>query len=273
MDTKKDKRDFSIQAIISDMLHAPGFCFNREQFLRTEFKRFYSQEIIDKIIMSTPANIGVPPEVIEEIVKPLLKRDISGSRRFYFKSRFEDIYQTCYKGHNCILGFDPNVNIQPSFMMHSFLPRFFEDSMLRFCRELLCILQILFYIYGLQQININDKDTSCNSEILNFFIIAMGVVQGDAEARENFISIITLLRENNTSQQIIKEEMVEKIPHALPRMIAKRLEKILKEKFTSFIIPLNDSRIPCCKNISDCLKLELYYPQYIQTLRENRSLI
>lgn len=65
------RRDFSIQAILSEMLHTPDVCFNREQFLRAEFKRFYPQDIIDKIVISNPANVGVPPEVIEEILKPL----------------------------------------------------------------------------------------------------------------------------------------------------------------------------------------------------------
>lgn len=61
-DSEPVKRwDFSIQAVLSEMLHTPDVCFNREQFLRAEFKRFYPQDIIDKIVISNPANVGVPP--------------------------------------------------------------------------------------------------------------------------------------------------------------------------------------------------------------------
>ena len=257
MDTKKDKRDFSIQAIISDMLHAPGFCFNREQFLRTEFKRFYSQEIIDKIVMSNPADVGVPPEVIEEIIKPLRSQRLVGNCFSEFKYM---TYEAPYRaiGGLCIL---------------ASLPVWWKREMLEFCKELLYAIQILIYIYGLPQINVENKDNKLNDEILKFFIINIGVMLGSIEAKEKFISIINILRENDVNLQIIKEATRDKIPHSLFRKIIRQTEKTLKAKFTSFGGPMQISCVPYCKDINDCLKLELYYPKYIQTLRENRSLI
>lgn len=276
MDTKENKNDFNIQAIIGDMLHEPGFLFNREQFLRAEFHRFYPQDIIDKIVISNPANVGVPPEVIEEILKPLFWGNTFKGYLSMFNYKFEYIYQTCYKHKTEILGeefwFDSPFDC--GIFIHSFFPIFYEDDMLRFCRELLCILQVLIYLYGLQQININNNDTSYNSEILNFFIIGMGAAMlEDAEAKEEFMSIIALLRKNNTHQQIIKGLMIDRNSHILSRKIAARLKKILKKNYISHYTPYDMSSPFFCKNIADCLKLELYYPQYIQTLRENRCLI
>lgn len=254
MDTKENKNDFNIQAIIGDMLHEPGFLFNREQFLRAEFHRLYPQDIIDKIVISNPANAGVPPEVIEGILMPLFnltplfRNNTCRGHLSMFNYKFEYIYQTCYKH----------------------IPESLEER-LRFCRELLCILQILLYLYGLQQININNNDTSYNSEILNFFIISMGAMLEYAEAKEEFISIIALLRENNTHQQIIKELMIDRNSHILSRKIAARLEKMLKENYISHYALYDMSSPFYCKNIADCLKVELYYPQYFQALRERIS--
>lgn len=277
MDTKENKNNFNIQAIIGDMLHEPGFLFNREQFLRAEFSRFYPQDIIDKIVISNPANVGVPPEVIEEILNPLFCRDSFRGRLSLFYYEFEYIHQTCYKDIPEILekrvwDIDPYIDDTP--WIPTFIRRFHKEAMLRFCRELLCILQVLIYLYGLQQININNNDTSYNSKILNFFIIGMGAAMlKNTEAKEEFMSIIALLRKDNTHQQIIKELMIDRDSHFLSRKTAARLEKILKENYTFHDLPYDRSSPSYCKNISDCLKLELYYPQYIQTLRKNRGLI
>lgn len=268
------RRDFSIQAILSEMLHTPDVCFNREQFLRAEFKRFYPQDIIDKIVISNPANVGVPPEVIEEILKPL-----------FVCPTFTGCLSGFKYGFNLYNGFEYIYKIDDiSGCLLSIVPRWQRDEMLDFCRGSLVILQIFIYIYGLQQIDINNNDTS-NFEIINFFIISMLVMlelenlecvnaYEKDEVKNIFLSILNTLRKRDTCQQIIKEVMADEISHDSSRKMAKWLEQRLINMFTSYsTINMLDFGTFHRKIINDCLKLELYYPQYIQTLRENRSLI
>lgn len=68
--------------------------------------------------------------------------------------------------------------------------------------------------------------------------------------------------------------MADEISHDSSRKMAKWLEQRLINMFTSYsTIDMWNFGAFHRKIINDCLKLELYYPQYIQTLRENRSLI
>ncbi len=291
MGTKENKIDFNIQAILSEMLHTPGICFSREQFLRAEFKRFYPQDIIDKIVISNPANVGVPPEVIDEIIKPIFEYSLFSECLFRFKYEF-DIWQPNkrYDFDSCIFSSENEG--------HSFLcidpprSRWHEKAMLDFCRGSLFILQILIYIYGLQQIDINNDDT-LNSEILNLFIVGILAMLEDTKTRqmykeyaaiETFVSIIDILRKReliinmlrnkDLHRQIIKEVTIYKISDGLSRRMTKRLERLLKKTFMCYCPEAPRSYYTLYrKDISDRLKLELYYPQYIQTLRENRSLI
>lgn len=140
----------TIEDVIIMALKFPGIKINRAEFIKKEFSKYCSEDVINNIIASTPLKAGVSKDVVDKIATDVIQ--------------YERI---------CVSEISTALSIPGGVAMIATLP----TDIAQYYGYMLRATQKLLHLYGFQEIDVNDGQL-LDSATMNTLIICMGVMYG-----------------------------------------------------------------------------------------------
>lgn len=229
-----------IEDIIILGLRTPGIGINRTDFLKKEFSRKYSKEIIEKAIETTPLNAGISLEEINLIADNVI------------------IFE-----RNCVSGISTALGAPGGVAMAATIPA----DIIQYYGYMLRTAQKLMYLYGFPEIDINEKGQTFDTETLNLLIVCLGVMYGVAGAN-NAIKAMAKALAVGVEKKLINTALTKGTIYPIVKSVAKWFGvKMTKEVFAGFFkkaIPVVGGVIgggitfisfkPCCDKLKKSLQ-------------------
>ena len=255
MDANGDGK-VDIEDIIILGLKTPGIRVDRDSFLSKEFAKYYSQEIIDKAIHTTPSQAGIPLEDVNKIADDVIK--------------FE---RTCVTGISAVLGTPGGA------AMAATIPA----DIIQYYGYMIRVAQKLMYLYGFPAVNVEEEGQKFDSETLNILIICLGVMYGVAGAN-NAIKAMAKALAVGVEKKLINTALTKGSIYPIIKSVAKWFGvKMTKEVFAGFFkkaIPIAGGVLgggityvsfkPCCNKLKRSLQeTKLSNPNHKDTEEEN----
>ena len=255
MDVNGDGK-VDIEDIIIAGLKTPGVGINRADFLKKEFSRNHSEEIIKEAIEKSPLKAGITIEEINLVADNVIK--------------FE---RTCVTGISTALGTPGGVG------MIATIPA----DIIQYYGYMLRVAQKLMYLYGFPEINVNEKCQTFDSETLNLLIVCLGVMYGVAGAN-NAIKAMAKALAVGVEKKLINTALTKGTIYPIVKSVAKWFGvKMTKEVFAGFFkkaIPVVGGVVgggitfvsfkPCCEKLLKSLQdTALSNPNYESVEEEN----
>ncbi len=247
---------FDIEDVIVMGLRTPGIKISREQFLKKELKKKFSEEVIEKAIETNPCKAGIEVKEIDKIADQVIK--------------FE---------RNCVSGISAVLSAPVGPAMAVTIP----TEIVQYYGYMLRATQKLMYLYGFPEINVEEKEDTFDSETINILIVCLGTMYGVAGANKA-IKVMA----NGLGQGMGKKFMranVQKTIYPIIKNILKwfnfSLTKEVSKKAIENAVPVVGMVIggtitfatfkPCCDRLKKSLQNTiLSNPNYI---KENEDVI
>lgn len=255
MDVNGDGQ-IDIEDIIIMGLRTPGICISRTDFIKKEFSRKYSEEILEKAIASTPLNAGISLEEINLIADNVIK--------------FE---------RNCVSGISTVLGVPGGAAMAATIPA----DIIQYYGYMLRAAQKLMYLYGFPEIDINEEGQTFDTETLNLLIVCLGVMYGVAGAN-NAIKAMAKALSVGVEKKLINTALTKGTIYPVVKSVAKWFGvKMTKEVFAGFFkkaIPVIGGVVgggitfvsfkPCCDKLKKSLQdTALSNPNHKEIAEEN----
>lgn len=236
---QNDDGELTIEDVIIAGLKFPGIKIKRDIFLKKEFSRYYSNEVVDKIIAYTPAYANVPLDIVDRIANDVIQ---------YERIR--------------VSGISTALSIPGGVSMVATLP----VDIAQYYGYMLRAAQKLLYLYGFPEINLQDEQL-LDSATMNTIIICMGVMYGVAGANTALKTIAKALGKG-VEKKLINTALTKGTIYPIVRSVAKWFNvRMTKEVFAGFFkktIPVVGGVIgggityatfkPCCEKLKNTLK-------------------
>ena len=241
-------------------LKVPGIRINRADFLQSELRKNYPQEVIDDAIANNPLHAKIPPAVIDKIADEVIKYE-----------------RACVSGISAALGAPGGV------AMVATIPA----DIAQYYGYMLRATQKLLYLYGFPEIDTEEKGQKFDSETMNILIICMGVMYGAAGAN-NALKAMAKALAAGVEKQLLKKALTKGTIYPIVKSVAKWFSvKMTKEVFAGFFkkaIPVVGGVIgggitfisfkPCCDKLKASLQnTMLSNPDYCPTEEEDDLII
>ncbi len=254
MDVNGDGR-VDIEDIIILGMRIPGIRIRRDEFLRKELKKNYSENVIQNAILHNPANAGITVEGIDKIANEVINYE-----------------RVCVSGISAALGAPGGA------AMIATIPA----DITQYYGYMLRATQKLLYLYGFPEINTDDNGQTFDSETLNILIICMGVMYGVAGAN-NAIKGIAKALAVGVERQLMKKALTKGTLYPIVKNVSKWFGvKMTKDVFAGFFkkaIPLVGSVIgggltfisfkPCCVKLKDSLRYTMLSNPDAEDIKDN----
>lgn len=196
-----------IEDIISLGLRIPGIKVDRRDFLQRELQKNYSQDIIDKAIMTNPAKAKIPAHEIDKIANEVIKYE-----------------RTCVSGISAALG------IPGGIAMAATIP----TDIAQYYGYMLRASQKLMYLYGFPEIDVEDKAHHFDSETLNLLIICLGVMYGVQGANSALKSLAVALGKG-VEKQLLNRALTKGTIYPIVKRVSKWFGvRMTKQVFAGF---------------------------------------
>ena len=229
----------TIEDIIIMALKIPGIKINREEFLKKEFSRYYSDDVVRNIVEKNPSYANIPIKTVDKIAK-----DVIQSERL------------------CVSGISTALSVPGGFAMVATLP----TDIAQYYGYMIRAMQKLLYLYGFPEIDTTDGQL-LDSATMNTLIICMGVMYGVAGANTALKSMAKALG-LGVEKKLINTALTKGTIYPIVKSVAKWFNvKMTKEVFAGFFkksIPVVGGVIgggityatfkPCCERLKDTLK-------------------
>ena len=229
----------TIEDVIIMALKFPGIKINRAEFIKKEFSKYCSEDVINNIIASTPLKAGVSKDVVDKIATDVIQ--------------YERI---------CVSGISTALSIPGGVAMIATLP----TDIAQYYGYMLRATQKLLYLYGFQEIDVNDGQL-LDSATMNTLIICMGVMYGVAGANTALKSMAKALG-LGVEKKLINTALTKGTIYPIVKSVAKWFNiRMTKEIFAGFFkksIPFVGSIIcggityatfkPCCERLMTTLQ-------------------
>lgn len=229
-----------IEDVIILGMRTPGIRINRDEFLKKELSKKFSNEVIDDAVKFNPAHAGITVEDIDKIVDEVIK--------------FE---RTCVSGISAALGTPGGA------MMIATIPA----DIIQYYGYMLRAAQKILYLYGFPEINTDENELTFDSETVNIFILCMGVMYGAAGAN-NAIKGIAKALGTGVEKQLMNKALTKGTIYPIVKSISKWFGvKMTKDVFAGFFkkaIPVVGGIIgggltfatfkPCCIKLKNSLR-------------------
>ena len=236
---QNDDGELTIEDVIIAGLKFPGIKIKRDIFLKKEFSRYYSNEVVDKIIAYTPAYANIPLDIVDRIANDVIQ---------YERIR--------------VSGISTALSIPGGVSMVATLP----VDIAQYYGYMLRAAQKLLYLYGFPEINLQDEQL-LDSATMNTIIICMGVMYGVAGANTALKTIAKALGKG-VEKKLINTALTKGTIYPIVRSVAKWFNvRMTKEVFAGFFkktIPVVGGVIgggityatfkPCCEKLKNTLK-------------------
>lgn len=245
----------TIEDVIILGLKVPGVKINRSEFIKKEFSKYYSKEIIDNIIKYNPAHENIPINQISKIADDVIQ---------YERLR--------------VSGISTALSAPGGFAMVATLP----TDIAQYYGYMLRATQKLLYLYGFPELDIKSQQL-LDSETINTLIVCMGVMYGVAGANTALKSMAKALGVG-VEKKLINKALTKGTIYPIVKSVAKWFNvRMTKEVFAGFFkktIPIIGGIIggsitylsfkPCCEKLKATLEnTKLSNPKYIETLEES----
>ena len=229
----------TIEDVIIMGLKIPGIRINRSEFLRKEFSKNYSEEVVENIIQYNPAHENISSDAIEKIANDVIQ--------------YERL---------CVSGISTALSAPGGFAMVATLP----TDIAQYYGYMLRAMQKLLYLYGFPEIDIKENQI-LDSETMNTIIICMGVMYGVAGANTALKSMAKALG-LGVEKKLINKALTKGTIYPIVKSVAKWFNvRMTKEIFAGFFkksIPVVGGLIgggitylsfkPCCEKLKNTLK-------------------
>ena len=252
--------EIDIEDVIIMGLKVPGIRIDRANFLQSELKKNYPQEVIDDAIAHNPLHAKIPPEAIDRIADEVIKYE-----------------------RNCVSGISAALGAPGGIAMAATIPA----DIAQYYGYMLRATQKLLYLYGFPEIDTEEKGQKFDSETMNILIICMGVMYGAAGAN-NALKAMAKALAAGVEKQLMKQALTKGTIYPIVKSVAKWFSvKMTKEVFAGFFkkaIPVVGGVIgggitfvtfkPCCDKLKASLQnTMLSNPNYQPTADEDDLVI
>lgn len=238
MDVNGDGQ-IDVEDLIVMGLRVPGIRISREEFLKGEFKKDFSQDVINDIVENNPAHAKISPEIIDKHADDVIQ--------------FE---------RTCVSGISAALSAPGGVAMAAAVPA----DIAQYYGYMLRAAQKLLYLYGFPEIDMTEKGRKFDAETLNILTLCLGVMYGVAGANNALKSVARALG-TGVQKQMMKQALTKGTVYPIVKSISKWFGvRMTKEVFTGFFkhaIPVVGGVIgggltyisfkPCC----DKLKISL----------------
>ena len=228
----------TIEDVIIMGLKIPGIKINRSEFLKKEFSKKYTGEVVENIIKFNPAHENISLDVIDKIADDVIQ--------------YERL---------CVSGISTALSAPGGFAMVATLP----TDIAQYYGYMLRATQKLLYLYGFPEIDVKDEQL-LDSGTMNTLIICMGVMYGVAGAKTALKSMAKALG-LGVEKKLIHTALTKGTIYPIVRSVAKWFNvRMTKEIFAGFCkksIPVVGGLIgggltylsfkPCCEKLKDAL--------------------
>lgn len=228
----------TIEDVIIMGLKIPGIRINRSEFLKKEFSKNYSEEVVEQIIQYNPAHENISLDVIDKIADDVIQ--------------YERL---------CVSGISTALSAPGGFAMVATLP----TDIAQYYGYMLRAMQKLLYLYGFPEIDIKENQI-LDSETMNTIIICMGVMYGVAGANTALKSMAKALG-LGVEKKLINKALTKGTIYPIVKSVAKWFNvRMTKEIFAGFFkksIPVVGGLIgggitylsfkPCCEKLKNTL--------------------
>ena len=228
----------TIEDVIIMGLKIPGIKINRSEFLKKEFSKKYTGEVVENIIKFNPAHENISLDVIDKIADDVIQ--------------YERL---------CVSGISTALSAPGGFAMVATLP----TDIAQCYGYMLRATQKLLYLYGFPEIDVKDEQL-LDSGTMNTLIICMGVMYGVAGAKTALKSMAKALG-LGVEKKLIHTALTKGTIYPIVRSVAKWFNvRMTKEIFAGFFkksIPVVGGLIgggltylsfkPCCEKLKDAL--------------------
>ena len=228
-----------LEDIIILGLRTPGIKIKRSEFLKKELMRNYSEDVIKKVIETTPAKAGITVEEINKIADEIIKYE-----------------------RNCVTGISAALGAPGGAAMAATL----SADVIQYYGYMLRATQKLMYLYGFPEINVEEKGQVFDSETMNILIICFGVMYGVAGAN-SAIKVMAAGLAKGISKKIMSTALTKGTLYPIVKSIAKwfgvKMTKKLLAGAVSKSLPVVGAVVgggitfvsfkPCCDKLKDSL--------------------
>ena len=235
---KNGDGQITIEDVIIMGLKIHGIRINRSEFLKKEFSKNYSEEIVEQIIQYNPAHENISLDVIDKIADDVIQ--------------YERL---------CVSGISTALSAPGGFAMVATLP----TDIAQYYGYMLRAMQKLLYLYGFPEIDIKENQL-LDSGTMNTLIICMGVMYGVAGANTALKSMAKALG-LGVEKKLINKALTKGTIYPIVKSVAKWFNvRMTKEIFAGFFkksIPVVGGLIgggitylsfkPCCEKLKNTL--------------------
>ena len=247
--------EIGIDDIIIAAVKTPGISVSRSAFLRKELFKHYADEAVEKAILTTPANAGISPDIIDKIADDVIKYE-----------------------RNCVSGISAALGAPGGMAMAATVPA----DIIQYYGYMLRTTQKLLYLYGFPEIESDENGLKLDSATTNEIILCLGIMNGVAGAN-NAIKAMAHALANGVQKQLMNKALTKGAFFPIVKSIVKWFGiNLTKSIYTGAIkkaIPVVGGVVgggitylsfkPCCIRLKDALKdTRLSNPNYQPTEEE-----
>lgn len=248
--------ELGIEDIIILAVKTPGVHISRAAFLQKELFKNHPQDVIDKAIVTTPAQAGISPKEIAKIADNVIALE-----------------------RNCVSGISVALGAPGGWAMAATIPA----DILQYYGYTLRATQKLLYLYGFPEIDVGEDGLQLDSETINAIIMCLGVMNGVAGAN-NAIKGMAKALAIGVEKKLLNMALTKGAFYPLVKSILKWFGiKLTKSVFAGFFkkaIPIVGGVIgggltflafkPCCYRLKDALQdTMLSNPHHVSTPEED----
>lgn len=220
-------------------LRIPGVHIEREEFLRKQFMKNYSNDVIQDAIKFNPAHAGITVEEIDNIADQVIQYE-----------------------RNCVSGISLALGAPGGVAMVATLP---ADTA-QYYGYMLRAIQKLLYLYGFPEINV-ENGVNIDDETMNLITLCLGVMYG-VEGSVASIKILSNALGKGVEKKLLQKALTKGTFYPIVKKISRWFSVCMtKQVFAGFFrkaIPVVGGVVgggitylsfkPCCDNLKKSLQ-------------------
>lgn len=238
LDINKDGR-VDTEDIIILGLRITGVHIDREEFLRKQFMKNYSNDVIQDAVKFNPAHAGITVEEIDNIADQVIQYE-----------------------RNCVSGISLALGAPGGVAMFATLP----TDIAQYYGYMLRAIQKLLYLYGFPEINV-ENGVNIDDETMNLITLCLGVMYG-VEGSVASIKILSNALGKGVEKKLLQKALTKGTFYPIVKKISRWFGVYMtKQVFAGFFrkaIPVVGGVVgggitylsfkPCCDNLKKSLQ-------------------
>lgn len=233
-DGKVDTEDIIILG-----LRIPGVHIDREDFLRKQFMKNYSNDVIQDAVKFNPAHAGITVEEIDNIAEQVIQYE-----------------------RNCVSGISLALGAPGGAAIFATLP----TDIAQYYGYMLRAIQKLLYLYGFPEINV-ENGVNIDDETMNLITLCLGVMYG-VEGSVASIKVLSNALGKGVEKKLLQKALTKGTFYPIVKKISRWFGVYMtKQVFAGFFrkaIPVVGGVVgggitylsfkPCCDNLKKSLQ-------------------